>query len=150
MAFNIKDTLDVIHGYLVASGHVTRAQVGEPKSPPTEFLTGAVFMLSTVITKAYLQTQEESHVVQVRLYIDMLHEPTEEIEFRLALAVAEIVDDLIGDFSLGANIREVDIAGMNGTPLATTWGYVGISQRIYRIVDITLPLNVDNAVAAVA
>lgn len=150
MAFGTKASLEAVLGYFTASGHVQRAQIGEPKQPPVELITAAIFMAGTSIVGLYLNHHRELHVVTVRLYMDMLHEPTEEIEFRLAQAVEDITDDIVEKFALNSTVREVDLAGMNGTPVSTTWGYVDISGKMFRIVDITLPLNVDEAITAAA
>lgn len=147
MAFKIKDTLQIIQGHLTANGYLTRAQIAEPKNAPTDNVAAAIFMSSSTMGTAYLGNQvEEHHVVTVRFYVDMMHEPSKKIEFRLSEVVAEFTDDLLGDFSLGENVREVDYAGMGGTPLSARYGYSDISGKMYRIVDLSLPLNVDNSV----
>lgn len=149
MAFDVKASIEAIHGYLTASGYPGRVQVGEPKQPPSEQIMAAVYMRSSTITRVYLGGDTgELHIVSIRLHMNMLHEPTEDIEYRLALAVSQISSDLLGDYELGGTIREIDAAGMNGTPMSATWGYVSISDLMYRTVEITVPMNVDGSATA--
>lgn len=150
MPFNVKSTLEKVQSYLQASGHVVRAQISEPKQPPGERIMAAVYMGTVSVAQLTLQTTIELHVVRVRLYMNMLREAGDEIEFGLAQALSEISADLLGDYDLGATVRNVDVGGIYGTPLSATWGYVDVGGTMYRVVDITLPLIVDDSATLVA
>ena len=152
MAFDIDRTLHAVTSFLKVDGKFRTVTIGEPKSiTPLTSICVAVFMQSTAITKFYLNGgTEEVHVVMVRLYRDMLAEPTEDIETDLAKSVQRIVSDLLGDYDLGATIRNIDGAGGIGTNLGSAWGYTDLSGRMFRIVDITLPLIVDDSATAAA
>tara|TARA_Y100000310_G_scaffold317160_1_gene369703 strand:- start:2194 stop:2646 length:453 start_codon:yes stop_codon:yes gene_type:complete len=145
MAFAIKATLQAVQSYLMASGYFSEVSVGEPKQPVEGELTAALFMSSATVAELTLATTIELHVATIRVYGDMLREPTEEIEFGLAEVVQDVGSDLLGEYDLGATIRNVDAGGQYGTPMSTNWGHVEVSGKMYRIADITLPLIVDDS-----
>ena len=150
MPFNIKATLEAVQNHLLKGAYLKKVQIGEPKAPPSEPLAAALFMnrVGIVLIFAGGDTRE-SHVVTLRVYRDMLAEPQESIELDLALAVSDLSSDLLGEFDLGATIMSIDAAGAHGTPYGAEWGYVDVGGRMYRIVDVTIPLIVDGSATMV-
>src|SRR3990167_417152 len=148
MAFSIKATLQAITSYLAASGHVKVARLGEPKAPP-ENVTAAVFMSSVSVAQLTLGTTIERHVVTIRLYRNMLDESA-DVELELARIVSEISGNLLGEFDLGATIRNVDAGSQYGTGLSSRWGYVDVGGTMFRVADMLLPLIVDDSATLTA
>lgn len=146
MAFDVKATLKAVQSHLEASGYVPTAFIGDVKSPPQEF-SAAVFMSSVTTAVAFLTHPTELHLVTVRIYGPAFAE-AENTELELARISSEIVQDFLGDFDLGATIRNVDVAGQHGTPLSIRWGYVDASGTMFRVADISLPLIVDDTAKA--
>lgn len=152
MAFKVKSTLEAIQSYAMASGYFgSSVTVGEPKQPVAETsLSAAIFMSSVAVASLTLTKTIELHVTTIRIYRDMLAEPTANIEFELAEAVGDISSDLLGDYDLGETIRNIDVGGQYGSAMNTTWGYVDLSGKMYRIADISLPLIVDDSATLAA
>ena len=151
MPFLIKATLQEIASYLQESGFFGAVMIGEPKSAPQgEKLAAALFMRSNGVAQVTLGTTIESHVVNIRIYRNMLSEPVEQIEFDLAEAVSEVSNDLLGDVDLGARVRAIDVAGIHTAPYRCDWGYVEVSGTMFRIVDIIFGLIVDDSATLVA
>jgi hypothetical protein len=75
----------------------------------------------------------------------MLQEPAEKIDVILANAVDKIFTALMGDCDLGASVRNIDVFGELGTPLKAVAGYVEIDKVLYRNVDVTLPLIMNDS-----
>ena len=150
VAFNIKSSLQAISSYIQASGYVQKSTIGEPESPPTERLAASVYMGNTAIVSLTLNTTIEVHTVIVRFYMDMLREPTEQIEFKLAEVVSGIFNDLLGEYDLGATIRNIDAAGSHGTSLGAVWGYTDVGGKMFRVVDLSIPLLVDDSATLAA
>lgn len=149
MAFEIKSTLNAVASKMQASGYFAAVMIGEPKSPPTgggpHNIVAAIWMTRAGVVGTTLTKTIESHVLTVRLYTDMLAEPQEDIEFGLAAVTSDFMSDLCGEYDLGATIRNIDIAGEYGTALSAEWGHVDVSGKMCRIVDVTLPLTVDDS-----
>ncbi len=80
----------------------------------------------------------------------MLNEPEDQIEYQLAEALSEISSDLIGEYDLGATIRNIDVGGIYGQSLTSEWGYLDVGGVMFRVVDITVPLIVDDSATAAA
>ena len=152
MAFQIRDTLVNLQSHLKASGYTRLALIGEPKGAVSERVAAAVFNTSATVNKVPLGGSpgtEESHVVTVRFYMNMLDAPQEDIEFLLMEAVSEVSGIILGDFDLGGTVRHVDVAGINGQPLAVTYGYLEQHGVMYRVADLLVPLMVDNPITLV-
>jgi len=148
MAYNVKATLQRIQGYMKASGYVKAALIGEPKAPP-DTVTSAVFMSSTGVAILTLGTTIEQHVVINRLYHEAFSN-AETAELVLAEIVSEVWSDLLGEFDLGATIRNVDAGGQHGVPASTRWGYVDVGGTMFRVADMLLPLIVDDSATLTA
>lgn len=143
MAFDIKTSLETIQSWLASSGDFPETRIGEPKAPSSAPISAAIFMDRAAVVGSTLVDTIELHVVTVRLYTNMLEEPQEDIEIVMSQKLNRLVSNLLGDFTLGTSIRNVDAMGKHGTPLGATWGYLDLSGKMYRVVDVTVPLEVD-------
>ena len=146
MPFNITNTLNALNSHLRATGIVKHSQIGEYKSVPnTQELFAALWMTSSRVAMTTLADTIEVHGVTVRLYWGAFEQPIEDIEFKVAQAVSDIVNEWASDYTLGGTVRNIDIGGELGTPLSMTWGYADVSGLIYRIVDMEISLIVDGS-----
>lgn len=148
-AFEIKATLLWIQSHLAASGYLPYNRIGEPKQDIAEELGAAVWLTTATVTQVPLGGSpgtEEVHTVTIRFYMNMLSEPQEQIEFRLMEAVSKLSEDLLGDFTLGGTIRNIDVGGQSGQGLQVTYGFIEIGGTMYRSADLGVPMIVDNAI----
>ena len=155
MAFNIKATLDAIASHIARTGYVAEVRVGEPSSPPDAIdkMHAAIYMASASVVDLTLATTIEQHVVTVRLYRRAAFGQGDDagaVEAEMALAVAQITSNLVGEFDLGATMRNIDLAGQYGQSLNATFGYVSLGTTMFRTVDITVPLIVDGSATQAA
>ena len=155
MAFNIKATLDAIASHIATTGYVSEVRVGEPSSPPDAIdrMHAAIYMASANVVELTLSTTIEQHVGTVRLYRRAAFGQGDDagaVEAEIALAVAQITSNLVGEFDLGATMRNIDIGGQYGQSLSATFGYVSLGTTMFRTVDITVPLIVDGSATQAA
>jgi hypothetical protein len=125
----------------------------EPKSAPaTGGLTAAVWLRRVTPTAkaSGLAVTAARLVLMVRVYGSMLSDPQDDIDPRLCAATDALLDTFCGDFTLGGLIRNVDILGEHGVPLDANAGYLNQDGRLFRVVDITLPLIINDAWTQVA
>ena len=142
--FNIRATLQALQSHLTASGYYPGgAEIGELKIPPGEAITAAIFMNAVTTEMLTINTVRETHTVTVRLYKNMLDKPEQETEFALAEAAALTTEDFLGDLQMGGEIFTVDVSN---TTLTETWGYLDVGGVMFRIVDLIVPLVVNNTV----
>jgi hypothetical protein len=152
--FNISASLDGIASHIQRTGYASSVQIGEPVSPPDTIdkCHVAVYMAAMAVAGLTLSRTIEVHTVTVRIYRRAAFAQGDDagaVEKELSLTLAQITDNLIGDFDLGASMRNIDIAGQFGEPLGGTWGYVDLGGTMHRIVDLRVPLviNGDTATA---
>lgn len=147
MAFNVKASLEAVQTYFLKGGYFGTAEIGERKIPPTGGqLSADIWMKSAAVVRVYANGGTgESHQVMVRIYADLFGVPTAQQELQLAEVVQKVLSDLLADYQLGGEVREIDAGGINGTPVRTDWGHVEMGGKMYRVADITLPLSVDDS-----
>ena len=155
MAFNIKATLDAISSHIARTGYVNDVRIGEPVSPPdaVDKMHAAIYMASAGVVSLTLSTTIEVHSVVVRLYRRAAFgqgDDAGQVEAEMALAVSQVTSNLVGEFDLGSTMRNIDIAGQYGQSLSATWGYVTIGNTVFRTVDLTVPLVVDESATQAA
>lgn len=80
----------------------------------------------------------------VRLRIQAMRQPLDDIELDLMNATDVLMAAYSGDFTLGGLIRNVDLLGAAGDPLRATPGFVTLNQTMYRAVGIGLPMIVNS------
>jgi len=146
VAFAIKTTLESIQGYLAASGYFHDVQIGEPKQPPAGELAAAIYMSSVNVVLIFANGgTRENHQVMVRIYLNMLSLPEEDIEIRMAEVVSKVTSDLIGDADQRGTVMTIDVGGMHGPALNIRWGHVDVGGTMYRVADMLVPVIVDDS-----
>ena len=154
MAFDTSSTMDAVASHMTRSGYFPGGvQIGEYTSPPDAIgtqLAGAIFMMNSSIVLLFADGgTREVHVLMLRVYSDF-KDQTNTNEKRLALSVNQIASNILADSDLGSTIMSVDVTGQYGTGVSMEWGQLTISDRMYRVVDITLPFIVDDEATATA
>ena len=133
----IKTALQDLRDKLKAMGGVAGVVIGEPKAG---IQSGLVAVLSETgrIDETVLNGPREIHEVTLRRFENALKEIEEETEFRLDSWRAEILEDLWGDFDLGATVAHLLPAQMSWA-----YGYVTVENTLYRFLDITVVFRID-------
>ncbi len=74
-----------------------------------------------------------------------------KVETSVAQGVATVLATLVGAYTLGGSVRAIDWAGEEaGRKVAVKWGHLVVSGTIFRMVDIQVPLIVDDSATFVA
>ena len=138
---------DALVSHAAASGLFDRVNTVEPKSAPGNGLTAAVwFQRVTPAPKAStLNTTAARVEMMLRIYLPMMREPQDDIDTRILEAVDVLLTAYSSDFTLDGMIKEVDLMGEHGTPLGAQSGYLDIDRTKMRVVDLTIPLIINDA-----
>lgn len=145
MSIDIRAYTDALASHALTTGHFARVNQYEPKSSPNG-LTGAVWVQTLrpdqqrsglAVTAAWL-------TFMFRIYVPMLQEPMDDIDPSMIEAVDDLLRLYSSDFTLDGMIREVDLMGQSGTGLSAQSGYLDVGGRKFRIVDITIPLGLND------
>lgn len=143
MTVNLKDTIQVIQNHLTASAIFADVQIGEPMSAPDtgDKAWAAILLGPRRILETTLATSIEERSVIIRIYINVKREPQQDIEFEMDEIASDTLSRLGGDFELGGDIRQIWVVGMTGAP-----AYQTVGVNMYRLMDIMVPMIVDDSV----
>lgn len=118
----------------------------EPKSAPGNGLTAAVWvdMITGVGAASGLSATSGVVTLNVRLYTPFLQEPPDAIDPNILAAASTLLSLYTGGFTLGATVRNIDLLGTFGRPLAAQAQYITQDNTAYRVMTITLPVVVND------
>jgi hypothetical protein len=119
----------------------------EVKSPPGNGITLEIVFgtFELVANRSGLDDVSFKLVYKARMRTPWAQQPTDGIDPSLLKACDALLASYIGGFTLEGNVTAVDVLGMaGGTPISAQSGYIDQGGVMYRIVEITLPLIVDD------
>lgn len=119
----------------------------EPLSAPTERLTAAVFIAdewAPIAESSGLAAADARLVVMVRIMRRALTEPIGDVDLDALEAADAVMDALCADFTLGDSVRQIDVLGNSGQQLSVQPGWATIDKTIFRLMDITVPVEINN------
>lgn len=146
MALAATAILAAVQSHALASGLFERVNQHEPKDPPGNGLTAAVWVdtVGPVAAGSGLQSTTGLVTVNVRLYLNMISEPQDAIDPVMVGAVDTLLAAYSGDFELGGQVRNIDLLGAYGPGLSARAGYLPWDGKTYRVYTITLPMIVND------
>jgi hypothetical protein len=146
MAVDIEGILGAVVSHAMASGHFEKVNGHEPKAAPGKGLTAAVWVqaIAPVPRGSGLATTTGRIELRDRIYTPMVQEPQDAIDPAVLTATIDLMGAYSGDFTLDGRIRNVDLLGQAGVPLSAQAGYLNQDGRLFRVMDITLPLIVND------
>jgi len=145
MSLDATGILDAAQSHAMTLGLFERVNGHEPKKAPGNGLTAAVWVQSIApIQSSGLAATSGRLELRVRIYTPMLSEPQDAIDPNVLAAVDALMAAYSGDFTLGGEARNVDLLGQHGTPLSATAGYLNQDSRLLRVMDVVLPILIND------
>jgi len=145
MGLDIDTILDQVASPALAVGWFDRVGLHEPKNPPGLGLTVAIWMQSIKpIQSSGLSQTSALVLLNARLYTSMLQEPQDAIDPNLTKALSALFAAYSADFTLGANVRGIDLLGQLSQGMTATAGYLNQDGAVFRVYTVELPLIVDD------
>jgi hypothetical protein len=146
MALNVRGHMDALTSLAGRSGLFSSVTGYEMKSPPDSALSCNVILGAiNPITSSGLTHVSVRIEYQMRILNNMLQEPQESIDPDLADATDWLMTELAIGHTLDRTVREVDIFGEAGEPLRAVPGYMQLGQTMYRVMDVFVPLLINDA-----
>ncbi len=148
MSVNAAAVFNQLQSHALATGLFRHVNTHEPKqAPPDDSLSAALWLdrVLPVPTGSGLAATTGVTIYMLRIYSNMLQEPQDAIDPAILVAVDTLMTSYAADFELGGNARNIDLLGQTGVQLSAQAGYVEIDQRLYRVMDITIPVIVNDA-----
>lgn len=146
MSLDITNMTNVLASYAAASGLFDKVNTHEPKSAPGNGLTAALWLdsIEPLGPASGLSITSGRVVFILRPYLSMMSEPQDGIDLRITTAVDALFTAYSGDFDLGSNVRNVDLLGQYGVGLSARAGYLNQDNKVYRTLEMTIPLIVND------
>lgn len=138
--------IDAVVSHALTSGYFEAVNRHEPKSSPGNGLMAAVWVQHIVPLPAQsgLVATSGRVLMQVRLYSNMLAQPEDQIDPELVKACDVLFAAYSADFTLDGLANSVDLLGRHGVALSAQSGYLQVERGWYRILDIDVPLILDD------
>jgi hypothetical protein len=138
----VRTLLDEIVSHAASLGVFDRVASHEPKNAPGSGLSCSVWAdaIAPLARASGLASTSGRIAFSVRIYSSMLAEPQDDKDREILTATSALMGAYSGDFTLGGNVRAVDLLGMYGTPLSAKAGYLNQDGKLFRVMEITLPV----------
>lgn len=139
---------DAVVSDIQGSGYFDKVNQHEPKRAPGFGLTAAVWMQQLVPVPAGSGLDRTSAllVMMARFYSLMIGEPQDMIDVNLMKSTSNVIrryhDNF--DFDLDPLVRNIDIFGSAGVPFRVDAGYVEQDGTMFRVMDLTIPIIVND------
>lgn len=148
MSINSKQIFALIGDTARATGLFDSVIGHEPKSAPqlTQRPTYAYWLgpIRSIQSSGLTSVSVRLEVIG-RVFINAFQEPADSIETDACAVVDRLAELYCGDFELGGNARMIDIFGSEGDPLSLTPGYMEIDKKFFRVVDLMIPILINDA-----
>jgi hypothetical protein len=126
------------------SGRFAAVAGYEPRGQPSNGVTLALIsgpltpIQSGGMTGVCLRWQIDGQV-----FLPLHMEPAKELDPRITKAAAGYLEDLCGQFTLGGLVRCIDVFGSDGEALSATPGYIDHNDKKYRVMQLMIPLLIN-------
>lgn len=146
MSLDVSSLFAKIESHALTLGLFERVNTHEPKNAPGKGLSAAIWIqrIRPAPTDSGLAATTARLEFRIRLYTDMIQEPQDAIDPAMLTAVDKLLNAYSGDFTLDGSIRNVDVLGQTGEPLGAEAGYINQDGKMMRVMDVTLPLIVND------
>ncbi len=142
MALDIRGVLDKLVSHALATGlfdTVNAFKVDEPTGGGN--LTCSIWSDDiTPIRSSGLASTSVRIVFKVRIFTSTEAAPEDHLEPAMVDAIDVLLTAYSGDFELGGSARNIDLLGSDGPALAANAHYMNLSGIIFRVMDITVPV----------
>lgn len=147
MSLDVRTTIDEVASHAAKTGLFEQVNTHAPRVAPGTGMRAAVWLeqMRPVAGASGLNSTSALVVLALRIYRNASVEPQDEIDPELLDATSILFAAYTGDFTLGGAVRNIDLLGAHGQPLAAEAAFLEVSNGLVRIIDITLPIVIDDA-----
>jgi hypothetical protein len=142
----VEDILNAVVSHAASLGHFDKVNQHEPKNAPGNGFTAAVWLqaIDPAPTVSSIVATSARLAWNIRLYQNFIAKPEDLIDIRMLRAACDLIQAYHEDFTLGGLVRNVDLLGEVGIPLSGKAGYLPMDNKLYRTIDVTVPLIVND------
>jgi hypothetical protein len=148
-AVNAGDLMSQVESMALATGLFSSVAGHEPVNPPQLGLTAGLFLSDIGPAKGLsgLVATAARLVFTLRIILPTSGDDPaqlDSIDPSIATATAIVIGAVSAAFTLGGEVFEADLLGRYGAALAGKAGWARIGEQMIRVMDITIPLILDN------
>jgi hypothetical protein len=141
----LRALINKVASHAMSLGLFDSVNTHEPKNAPGSGLSCAIWLQSLRPTRSSgLSATSVNLTLNIRIYTPMMQEPEDDIDLVMGSAAITLMNAYSGDFDLGASVRDIDLLGMDGTPMSAQAGYLTIGSTMERVIVITLPIIIND------
>lgn len=143
---------DAVLSKLLTLGIFQTVNQHEPKSAPGLGTRASMWVDSMRPIPGASGLNATSGVVtfNVRVYSNFLQMPLDGIDPDILTATSTVLNAFSAGFTLGGTVRAIDLLGMYGAAMEARAGYVTQDGKVYRLMDVTLPMIINDLWTQVA
>jgi hypothetical protein len=147
MAINTTALVNAVASHAVGLGFYRTVATAEPRGTPATGFSAAVWLqrLTPLPRRSGLNVTSALVVLTLRQYGPAQAEPRDTIDARMTDAMDALIAAYTGDFDLGGVAAEIDLLGNYGQALEAVAGYIESGGQLCRVLDLTIPIVVNNA-----
>lgn len=118
----------------------------EPKNPPGNGVWCALWTdgIAPIPRISGLNETGGRVTFRVRIGANFIQEPQDSIDPHIMVACTTLMEEYSSHFTLDQTVMAVDLLGAYGQPLTARGSFVTMQQRVYRVLEIILPVIIDN------
>ena len=138
MVVAIQGIMETIQGHLTSSGYTGVVTIGQPQTPP-ETWQADIELSEEEDEGSTLDKSIERRTITITVYCPTQAETPERIEFFMGEVMPQLRSNLLGDFTLGGVVRNIE-------GLTTRYSRETIfGGALYRVARMTVPFIVDDS-----
>jgi hypothetical protein len=147
MAFNA-DAVSTLFAALVSDaqqlGVFERVATHEPKNAPGNGFSCVLWLDTLKPYKSGLASTSGVVTFHARVYSNMLAEPQDDIDPGLLTASCALLAAYSDGFTLGGTVQAVDLLGAAGEPLSMQAGYITQDGKMFRAMEVVIPVIIND------
>lgn len=144
MALDCASLMNSIVDHCLTLGVFEAVNMHEPEGNAGNYMAALWVQSVDPVQSSGLDVTSVRVAFTLRIYSNLVAKPLDEIDPNLASAVSLVMEGLSADFTLAEQVREIDLLGQYGLGLSAKAGYLNLSGALYRVMDITVPVIVDD------
>lgn len=147
MAFGENEAIAIqkaLASHVKALGRIERVQEFDPTNAPGKGITACLVAATGDPRPPTGLDRSALRLVWTVRFLMPPGAPLGSVDPLLMGKAGNLITRLAADLTLGGLVRVIDLRGMSGTSVEWRFGWVTIDQTLYRLLDVTVPLIIND------